>query len=488
MRVRLFLALVAGASLSSPAFTYEPEGASGTRGELTRYTIGMAREGVAHIQIDHTLANGVVYIRHSTAADGTTTDDFISNATISGTHGTAPMEPLGNGGWSTSAAAIGDRVLIEYDLRLGHGDHAWAHGREEIGFKLGDGAFLVSRTTLLADYGDQNSPIEVAFDAEDSAAPWTPIGHNLWRADDLDSFLNNCFTFGSGFGRFIAETEQGNVTFIHDEASTDLAKQAARDIAPALQHITAIFGSFPASNFHIFLFENDHPEGGAYDDSFAMLHPVPAQQVDALLWRQGFIHEINHLWVGHAIRPANQADIEWFKEGVADYLAIKTMWKLGYLEDHTLEGKLANLMRRHTLGVFMSRGQVGLTEAGANKSENMMIIYGSGATWSFMLDVEMAAHQGPGAFERMLRDLYEHSEKPYTQARLMERINVTSNGAAGRLLAQFERNLMPMAFPAMLEPYGMELAFMIPDMFELDLNPRRLTGVDRLPAFLRDAE
>jgi hypothetical protein len=71
---------------------------------------------------------------------------------------------------------------------------------------------------------------------------------------------------------------------------------------------------------------------------------------------------------------------------------------------------------------------------------------------------------------------------------LMERINVTSNGAAGRLLAQFERNLMPMAFPAMLEPYGMELAFMIPDMFELDLNPRKRTGPNRLPAFLRDSE
>ena len=78
--------------------------------------------------------------------------------------------------------------------------------------------------------------------------------------------------------------------------------------------------------------------------------------------------------------------------------------------------------------------------------------------------------------------------KPRSCERLMKRINATSDGAAGRLLAQFDRNLMPMAFPGMLEPYGMEIAFMIPDMFELDLNPRQGEGENSLPAFLREVK
>ena len=88
----------------------------------------------------------------------------------------------------------------------------------------------------------------------------------------------------------------------------------------------------------------------------------------------------------------------------------------------------------------------------------------------------------------MLADLYAHSEEAYTVERLMERINAFSEGAAGRLLAQFDRGLMPMAFPGMIEPYGMEMAFMIPDMFEIDLNPRQCEEADCLPAFLREAE
>jgi predicted metalloprotease with PDZ domain len=481
MRVRFLATLLVGVSLSGAVQAQD------CPADLTRYTISMHAERLAHIRIDHTLASDWVNIAGFTANDGRTADSFISNATISGAHGSARLESVGNGAWSTQAATPGDAVVIEYDLALDHGDHAWPMGEEEIGFALGDGAFMIARSMLLADYGAPDCAIEVEFQADDSAAPWTVIGENVWRAADLDAFHNNALVFGNGFGRFVAETDEGNVTFIHDAESTGLAEQAAMDIAPSIAHTTAIFGDFPASNYHIFLFENDRPEGGAYNDSFAMLHPAPAQRVDAILWRQGFIHEINHLWLGHQIRPADGADIEWFKEGVADYLAIKTMWQLGYINTQTLQSKLSNLLRRHTMGVFMSQGQVALTEAGANKFENKMIIYGSGASWAFMLDVEMSATMGPGSFEAMLADLYANSDTPYTQERLMERINASSDGAAGRLLAQFDRGLMPTAFPAMTEPYGIEMAFMIPDMFWIDLNPRRCDTTDCLPAFIREA-
>lgn len=481
MRVRGLQALLIGGSLVGLGFAQDAEA------PLTRYTITAQEEGVAHVRIEITLAGRQLDTIHKRAAGGMTNDDMLSNVTVTGDFGTAQMGYLGTGTWSTAPAKVGQRVTVDYDLALDHGDHTWDHGREEVGFRLGDGAYLVGRTTILADYTSsvRSRAIEVEFKAADSAAPWTQLGENLWRAEDLSAFHNNGFAFGDGFGRFIAETEQGNVTFIHDALSKDLAQQAARDIAPSLAHTTAIFGGFPASNFHIFLFENNHPEGGAFDDSFAMLHPAPAQAVDASIWRQGFIHEINHIWVGHAIRQASGSDIEWFKEGVADYLAIKTMWQLGYLDDRGLAAKLENLMRRHTLGVYIFRGKIAMTEAGANKSQNQMIVYGSGATWAFMLDVEMAEDMYPGAFEDMLRDLYEHCAVPYTFERLMERMNEFSNAAAGRLVAKFDRNLMPMAFPNMLEPYGMEIAFMIPDMFELDLSPHGGTGAQRLPAFLR---
>lgn len=454
-------------------------------GDQIAYTIGLTKKGVVHVKIEKTLKSDALVMAHYQASNGASNDEFISNAVVATAKDVSEMEYMGRGRWSTSPAKAGDQVTIEYDLSLELGHLPWPNGREEIGFAVGDGAFLVSRATMLADYGDSEQEIKIKFECIDSAAPWQQVKKNQWLAKNLDAFHNNCFAFGSKFGRKVAETKQGQVTFIHDAESTELANQAAKDIAPALEHTTSIFGSFPVSNYHIFLFHHVHPEGAAFNDSFAMLHPAPIQDVDALIWRHGFIHEINHLWVGRRIRPAPGEDIEWFKEGVADYLAIKTMWQLGYVDIREFESKLENLMRRHTMGLFMSGGKVPLIKAGANKSKNKLIIYGSGGTWAFMLDVEMSAKQGVGAFEKMLADLYENSEAPYTHERLMARMNKTSEGAAGRLLGQFNRNLMPTSFPDLLEPYGIELGFMMPDMFELDLNSTASDRNEDLPAFIR---
>jgi hypothetical protein len=123
---------------------------------------------------------------------------------------------------------------------------------------------------------------------------------------------------------------------------------------------------------------------------------------------------------------------------------------------------------------------------GSTLSAELLVMAPTGALWAFMLDLEMGDTQGPGSFEAMLADLYDHSQESYTVERLMERINATSDGAGGRLLQQFDRGLMPMAFPAMVEPYGIEMAFMIPDMFELDFNPNDCESDTCIPAFLRE--
>ena len=164
----------------------------------TRYTISTARPGTAHVRISLTMASELMSIANMKSEDGTMTEDFISNVSITGDHGTTPMESAGNGNWSAVPVAIGDRATIEYDLDLAHGEHRWPHGREEIGFALGDGAFLVSRTTLMADYGSQDCTIDIEFEADESAAPWKRLDANLWRAASLSAFHNNCFTYGKG--------------------------------------------------------------------------------------------------------------------------------------------------------------------------------------------------------------------------------------------------------------------------------------------------
>lgn len=475
-----FALLVAAASLASlPAASQScPE-------QATKYSIGMISPEKAHVEITTTLASDYLVMAGFVSKSGTAVTDFVENVRIETTHAAADIYHTGNGAFPVAPFQPGDRVRVTYDLRLAHGDHIWDFGKEEVGVRLSDGAYLVSRVAMLADYGAPDCPIEIEFNTVDSAAPWLVTGDNTYRADSLDTFHNNAFAFGDRLDRLTATTRQGRVTFIHDEASTQLARQAAHDMARMTALLAKEFGGFPASNYHIFLLENDHVEGGAFNDSFAILHPAPAQKVDALVWRHGFIHEIIHLWLGRSIRPAQGADIEWFKEGFTDYLAIKTLWRLGYLNDQELTDKFENFIRRHTMGLFMSQGEVRLSEAGAQKSQNRMIIYGSGATLALMLDAYMSAEQHPGAFEAMLADLYTASQAPYTQERLLSSLNEATNGYAGAMLSQFDAGMSPMQIAAIIEPFGVEMAFQIPDTFELDLNPDGCKRMRCKPAFLR---
>jgi|GEM_PF-2065448 len=476
---RIALALTASAALSGAATA-----ADTCPAKDAHYYISMAAPNTAHIRLDYTLVSDKIDILYKKSEDGTANDSFIKNARITSPNGTANMNSIGPGTWSVTPAQIGDQVTVEYDLILDHGNHPWNHGREEMGFVLEDNsAYLVSRFTMMADYGAQDCGIDITFETKQSAAPWEKLADNRYHAKNLSAFTNNAFSFGDTVGTFKVKSPAGNIVFVHDKASTALAKQAADETGKMLEHLIKLFGGFPASNYHIFLYENDHPEGGAFDDSFAMLHPSPAKPVDAFIWRQGFIHEIIHAWLGHSVRPAARTDIEWFKEGFTDYLAIKTMWRMGYLDSADLAEKLQNLMRRHTMGVFMSQGKVRMTEAGANKSQNRMIVYGTGATLALMLDVEMSAKQGAGTFEKMLADLYANSAERYTAERLIKALDKSSDGAASRLIKQFDVGLMPSAFAGMLEPYGVDVAYMIPDMFYLELN---LDGKNagKTPAFL----
>lgn len=451
----------------------------------TKYTISTPNPNMARVEIETTLVSDYFVVANFVSSDGVATADFIENVKISGERETADITHAGNGAFPVAPFESGDRVKATYDLRLGHGDHPWDFGKEEVGVALNGGAYLVSRAAMLADYGEPACPIDVHFKTSDSAAPWAATGDNQYRATSLDAFHNNAFVFGDNVGRFSARTKHGRITFIHDDASKALARQAAKDTAKMVAHLTSIFGGFPTSNYHIFLLENDRPEGGAFRDSFALLHPSPAQEIDALLWRQGFIHEVIHLWLGHSVRPAQGADIEWFKEGFTDYLAIKTMWRLGFLDDQELAEKFENLIRRHTMGFFMSRGQVKLSQAGAQKAQNRLLIYGGGATLALLLDAHMAADQGPGAFEEMLRTLYANADEPYSQERLLASLNAATANYAGELLEKFDAGVTPVQIAELIEPYGIEMAFMIPDMIQLDLNPDGCSRNRCKPAFLR---
>ena len=98
------------------------------------------------------------------------------------------------------------------------------------------------------------------------------------------------------------------------------------------------------------------------------------------------IHETFHLWNGRGLVPGEQ--MEWFKEGVTEYLSIVIQARTSSLPRSIIEKKIETAYRRHFLAAVMGQ-PVSLQEAGNNKNQNRMKIYGMGTLMAMILDIEI---------------------------------------------------------------------------------------------------
>ncbi len=88
--------------------------------------------------------------------------------------------------------------------------------------------------------------------------------------------------------------------------------------------------------------ESSDPLRGTGRHGGFVLHLAPSTSLDDDL-RILLAHEALHMWNGHLVVPAADArsDVQWFKEGVTHYIAIKTLARLELIEPSTLRRELA---------------------------------------------------------------------------------------------------------------------------------------------------
>lgn len=157
-----------------------------------------------------------------------------------------------------------------------------------------------------------------------------------------------------------------------------------------MEVIGQLFGSAPRSSYLVVMQEGPIA-GGAFNQSYSMMVEKPINSASAALWGHGMIHETFHLWNGRGLVPAEQ--MEWFKEGVTEYLSIQIQAGTQSLPRCILERKLETAYRRHFLAGVMGP-PISLQDAGDNKNQNRMKIYGTGTLMALILDIEIRAATG----------------------------------------------------------------------------------------------
>ncbi len=402
-----------------------------------------------------------------------TTDDFIENVRLLNADGSEhPLKYEGVGSWRLGGAAV-DRPIVRYEIRAGHDAHGWAIGKEEIAYNFDGSSFFTGWTVLLTDYAQQACPSLITFDVPENwkvAAPWKHVEGKTYRADNTQDLQKNGFALGPSMPTFEVQAGDSSLTVVYENAVAGIARQATEDADAIFSYYQNVYGGPAGSSYVIFMVSDEGTDGGAFVSSFAQRFSLPSNTAEELVWRHGFAHEVGHLWNGITIVPANPNDNEWFKEGFTDYLTLKALTRIDAINEVQLEMKLANILRRYYLSLY-TKGPMSLVEAGANKQENRMLVYGGGALFALLLDGQLSRIDGAGTFESMLTDVYRELPRPYTSDQLMQILDAASNGGASRLLSDVNEGISPQDMKARFSTQGLDLGVFAPEELYVVFSP-----------------
>lgn len=418
------------------------------------------------------------------------TDDFIENVQLVLPDGTEqPLAYDGGGTWRLPGGDIGDRPHVRYEIRAEHDAHPWRIGKEEIAYNFDGSSYFTGWSVLLADFSRHGCASTITFDMPEGwkvAAPWPRLEDETYQAHSNQVLHKNGFAMGPSMPTFEVRAGASTLTVVYEQAVADIARQATSDADALFRYYERVYGGPAGASYTIFMVSDTGTDGGAFESSFAQRFALPSTSADALVWRHGFAHEVGHLWNGITISPLAHGENEWFKEGFTDYLTLKALRSFGAIDDRLLANKIENILRRYYL-VLSSSGPKSLVEAGTNKQDNRMLVYGGGALVAFLLDGEMALQNGPGAFEAMLGDLYRQREGRFSLERLLSVMDKASDGRASALLEDIGRGIMPPDMKARFAAQGVDLGLFAPEELYIVFQGESCSGGDMgcAPSYLQ---
>ena len=121
-----------------------------------------------------------------------------------------------------------------------------------------------------------------------------------------------------------------------------------------------------------------------------------------------------HLWIGNAIRAADETHENWLTEGFTDYLSYQIMLMAHFMSRPELLSQYEEESKKYVA----QAGHVSMRDAGENKQENYDLIYSGGFLVAVALESEInKATSGKNNFQTMIRKLYQQygvTAKPYS--------------------------------------------------------------------------
>ena len=182
------------------------------------------------------------------------------------------------------------------------------------------------------------------------------------------------------------------VTFGSLRAQQARGKQVVEKVSA---QYNAIFPDTEAADFLVVLIPGGQDDGEAYTHGFASTMRAPLRPDEKIVWANTIAHEIFHHWAGQTIRM--DTELEWFKEGFAEYNANLALIRAGEISPEDFLHKAANMIGQYEY--FLSSGlfkDVTMLTAGQQKGPDRFGVYAAGWVMAFAMDQQIRTASGSG--------------------------------------------------------------------------------------------
>lgn len=377
-----------------------------------KYTVNIDSEKrVAHVDATVALEGNTLTLFNTNALPNYPNGqaDFLRNIRVLDRAGNViKIEDKGEGEYQLAG---NQTIRLSYDVLLEHDKVQWPAGNEEVLYHTKEGLMLTGYTLFLVPGEKMSGDTVVEFQLpkqwQSHAALKALADKNQFIAKSRRELVNNAYFFGTAkssklqAGGLDIELVLGQRYYPQRQVIEDLLRTQ-------LQSYLEIFGSRPrAERYLIIINQGDSGDGGAFSGSFSQFLRGDAELRTRPIWGRVLAHELLHFWNGLSLTPINDQE-EWFKEGVTDYLTIKTMAQNGLIDRPYLQQWLGNLSRGQLVARRAQNIQGTVQEAAQNKHQNWLLVYGGGSVAGFVIDVELRKRSNNKVgIEDLMKALYK---------------------------------------------------------------------------------
>lgn len=319
--------------------------------------------------------------------------------------------PVGSDAWRVEVDE-GTRLDLRYTVRLTHDQHDWdpAGGIDARPAALDSAVVWMTKAFIIAPPIEQLEA-QVRFTVPDGdrvSTPWQPVAGttNAFRTTSLEELYNNTVVIGRHIHRELSAGDL-RVVLALDPAMAAQDAGITDVLSRAISAYRDILGGPVRSRYLVALRRDAVDDGEAFTSSFVQVFRHAPEPERAVVWANTLVHELFHVSTDQLVAE-DQSTVEWFNEGFTEYMASRTLARLGVITPAQWRQKLGFYLSRAESTRIWDRERPTLTAAGAAKGRNWRWIYGGGASIAAYIDITLRAESdGRASLDDVFRVMHQ---------------------------------------------------------------------------------